>query len=320
MVDTDMLKHMLSGGAAFMLVFSALGQVCYSGTYANNEFPISYWALFPGRYGAYWQLSVGIAVMGVLALVCFLVYLVLSILGLSVLPDLIVNIIGICGAVFWFGMFIAECCAIAWQGTASFTPTRKAFANEKLSKFINENPSNDYEFIMPTVPEGKSPFILVVETYTKGETFDEKTMYDEYIEGKEAQSPCIKTKDDVSMCLGSWSVDKIQKLSDKMIKMSEKEEEKNKDTEGTMKKMFDKAYSQIIKFQHIYSPMELIGSLSLEDSTGMNLSNYIYSMITSIFLSCQVVGIVLFIGSVVLGFIGGSGPTNKGNNNKAEEV
>lgn len=325
MVDMDILKHVLTGGAAFLLLFSVLGEIIYCGEYATRDWTESYRAYLPGRYGAYYQLSVGIVVMGVFALACFLVYLVFVVLGLSILPDMIVNIIGLAGAVFWFGLFIAECCAIDWQGFASATPTRKAVANDKMVKYIIEHPvvGTDFEYIYPDHATTNNAYVMTTTLYEENKDFDKFSDYDKYQSGISLRSQCIKTSDNKEMCLGSWSKSKMQRYHDKTVKKIEqeikdtaKEMEKELKNPSTEKQRKKREYSEL-KNEYIY----LIGDPS---DVSDNVFGIFNAYTTSIFFGGQIVGIVLFACSIALGFIGGfsggnGSPKKKDNSEEAKD-
>lgn len=284
----------------------------------------SYSAYFPGRYGAYYQLSVGIVVMGVFALVCFLAYLVLVVLGLSILPDMIVNIIGLAGVVFWFGMFIAECCAIDWQGFSSVTPTRKAIANDKMVKYIIEHPvvGTDFEYIYPDHAATDSPHVMTITLYEENKDFDKYTEFDKYRSGMIMATQCIRTSDNKEMCLGSWSKGKMQRYHDKKVK---KDEQEIKDAAKELEKELKNPSTKKQKVKREYSDNKKEFIYSTGDPTDSDSAfGFFNAYTTSIFFGGQFVGIVLFAGSIALGFIGGFGrgnasPKKKENSEEAKE-
>lgn len=151
---------MLSGGAIMMLLFGIIGQVMCSGIYVTCDNYKSSYVNFPGRYGSYWQLSVGM-VMGVFTLVCFVVYFVLKILDKF---NIISKTIALVGAVLWLSALIAECCSIRWSGIASVAPTSKAIADNEMSIFINTDELADYSFIFHDV--SPCEFVFVLKTGT----------------------------------------------------------------------------------------------------------------------------------------------------------
>lgn len=313
MIEMDGLKHMLTGAGTLMIIFSVFGQIIYSGMCADYSWENSYDALIPGRFGSYWQLSIGIVVMGFFAFVCFLAYFVLSILGLSIMPDLVLHIIGIVSAVFWFGMFIAECCAISWVGPNSITPTRKAFAKDEFSKTINSGKEDDDWFYIYPTDDDSTP-ILSLTTYIKStDPFDPDKTFDEYKSGKITKTPCVKTfPGNKEICLGGWTVKKMKKYNEmNEKKMKEALEDEFKKALKTVRKQTFMDYSDSKK-DKLYSTNGNYGSI-------YSVQGIVYSEITSIFLGGQIIGIIFYAGSIVLSFIGSFGGGNENKKEKSEE-
>lgn len=296
MVDMDSLKHILSGGGAIMLVFSILGEVIYSGCVASYDWGMSYEALSPGGYVTYWQLSIGITIMGIFAFICFIAYLVFDILELSLIPELVMKIVGLACVVLWFGMFVAECCAIAWDGPSLTTSTRKSIAKDEFTKSYLKEDVNDVIYPVGEEAVDLSTHLL----YAKNINFDCTNDYDEYEKVESAKTPCIiRESDKKEICFGGWSRKKIQKYYDAILEKRKKEDaNREKLQKKTMKERVFQRYSEN-KNEYLFSVLSNVDDYDSE-------SGLFYSVFTSMFLGIQIIGIVLFAGSVVLGSFTGS--------------
>ncbi|OHT08475.1 hypothetical protein TRFO_22985 [Tritrichomonas foetus] len=159
--------HFLQGCCTTMLFLSTFGYIIYCGLIIGYEpepcalydddifrnedrcveysFPSRYYQYYPGKAGSFYRISMAIVVLGTFLLACIIAYFILeAIIEPNSTLKLVSSILGIVSVVFWFGIFIAECCAIAWSSFSGVKSTRGANEVDDLVVRLRTWTSPDY--------------------------------------------------------------------------------------------------------------------------------------------------------------------------------
>lgn len=148
---------------------------------------------------------------------------------------------------------------------------------------------------------GDRSIVISLTTYILNPLpFNEDLNYDIYTSGLSASSHCfLRLTDSKEFCIGGWNKNKVQQYSDEYNKEAKKAKKRDHITKTkTSKQQTHISYSDHVK--------ELLYAISADQTYKGSNSGAIYATLTSIFLGGQIIGILLFIGAIVLDMVFGA--------------